>query len=339
MDIPPRNYSAPFNSSDFDFSSGGDPMDTRTSINTGFAGFRWNLARNLLVFPAVSAVSSRITTESNIEAGYCIFYIDMQILSVRVQSSVYEERILDSTTRISDGESEDLTYTYLPDCRAPIPPTGCATSHAYKPINITIPRLRYISIMAALSKALPGADLTTSRQSGLYASGYINPEAAEVLYRSHNITKTMHTIAHYVTVALRANDTILERQNDTNNSTHLPADYVAPSHRVAGTVYVQTVLLHVRWGWLAFPGVLLLIVAGLLFETIRTSQREALGVWKNNVLAVLLNTQWKPETDMMGATTSKQLEKIAEGLEARVIQGTGFADPERSVVIRRRHAN
>jgi hypothetical protein len=158
--------------------------------------------------------------------------------------------------------------------------------------------------------------------------------SAGVLDQSPNITKIMYTIAHYMTVALRANDTLLERQNEPDNSTRLPADYVAPSHRVNGTVYIQAVHLHVRWCWLAFPGALLLIVAGILFETIRTSRPEAVGVWKSNSLAVLLSTQWKPETGMMGATTSDELEKIAKGLEVRVVQGAGLADTKLSVVIR-----
>jgi hypothetical protein len=36
----------------------------------------------------------------------------------------------------------------------------------------------------------------------------------------------------------------------------------------------------------------------------------------------------------MGATTSDELEKIAKGLEVRVVQGAGLADTKPSVVIR-----
>ena len=172
--------------------------------------------------------------------------------------------------------------------------------------------------------------LTIYRQSALRGL-----QAAKSLCQSPNITKTMHTIAHYMTVALRANGTILAHQNDSQNKTDMPASFVAPSHRVKGTVYVQAVLLRVRWAWLVFPAALVLIVAGLLIETIRLSQLEGVGVWKNNALAVLLNTDWRPDRDHMGAATSEELEKLAEGLEARVVQGEGEGgEMKRMVVIR-----
>lgn len=62
---------------------------------------------------------------------------------------------------------------------------------------------------------------------------------------SPNITATMHTIAHYVSIARSGNDTLLAQQNDSNNATRLTTSYITPSHRVAGTVYMQTVLLRV----------------------------------------------------------------------------------------------
>jgi hypothetical protein len=145
----------------------------------------------------------------------------------------------------------------------------------------------------------------------------------------------MQTIARHLTVALRTNDTTLAHQDD--HSASLSASHVAPSHQVAGTVSVQIVLLHVRWGWLSFPAALLLLVAALLFETIRSSQPETVGVWKSNPLAVLLNTQWQPKTDMMGAATSDRLDNIAKDLEATVVCGGIVGAGARSVLIRRRH--
>lgn len=149
----------------------------------------------------------------------------------------------------------------------------------------------------------------------------------------------MHTIAHYMSVALRANDTLLAQQDDVNNATRLPVDYVAPSHRVSGTVYVQTTLLRVCWKFLLFPAVLVLLAAVLLFETIRTSRPDAVGVWKVNALAILLNTQWSPAPGMMGARTGKELDDVAEALEARVVQGEGLMGARRSVAIRKREVS
>jgi hypothetical protein len=79
-----------------------------------------------------------------------------------------------------------------------------------------------------------------------------------------------------------------------------------------------------------------LIVAGVLFETIRTSRHETIGVWKNNPLALLLNTQWRPESDMAGAGISAELEKIAKSLEVSVVREDGAEGAQRTVVIRER---
>ncbi|KAJ4346365.1 uncharacterized protein N0V89_010294 [Didymosphaeria variabile] len=349
--VLPKYLPAPQNTSKFDYGFPEDPQDTWTSLQAGITFFRWNLARNLLLVPSEERHESIVTSESTIEAGHCMFYLEMQTISAQVHNGVYQESVLGSTTKIDpvgnvdlqhlglDGiaefETGNIIYTYLPSCQLLSNPTQCEHSNDDKPVYITIPRQRYLSIIKALRKSLPMANVT-SWEIGLIADGFHNAEAAVSLYMSPNITKTMQTIAHYVTVALRANDTILERQKHPDNNTGISTDYVAPSHRVAGTVYVQTVLLHVRWGWLAFPVALTLVVAGLLFETIRTSRSQAIGVWKDNALAILLNTQWKPETEIMGAATSKELGMIAQGLEANIVQGEGVSSARRSVVIRNR---
>jgi hypothetical protein len=146
----------------------------------------------------------------------------------------------------------------------------------------------------------------------------------------------MHAIAHYMTIALRANDTILDIQNDPNNLTGIPADYVAPGHRVAGTVFVQATHLHVRWPWLSLPATLVVMVAVLLFGTITKSRNEAVGVWKNNPLAVLMNTEWRPDPGTLGAATSGEINKVAKQLEARIVHDSEDAmdGARRRVVIR-----
>lgn len=347
-----------FDVSNFDFGFQGKPRDTWTSINAGFAEFQWSLARNLLVFPAELERRSVISSESTIEAGYCFFYMNMQVISAEVNNGVYKEHILDSTTliqpyqslvddntnkeldsthRIGPSEEGNLTYSFTPDCQTLPAPVECRSKATPKPILITIPRRRYTSLLSAIHLAFPKDNLTTRRLGGLYSSGSGNPGTAEFLYRAHSIPDRMRNIAHYMTVALRANDTILARQNDPTNSTGLPDDFVALSHRVNGTAYVQAVHLHVRWAWLAFPATLLVLTAVLLFETIRTSRPDNIGIWKNNALAVLLNTQWKPEPSMIGAATSDGLDKIAKGLEARVVQGAEVSGASRLVTVRKRH--
>jgi hypothetical protein len=109
MPMSPSGYSAPYNPSQFDYGLTEQPQNTWTSIKAGFAAFRWNLARNLLVFPAGQARSSIITSESTIEAGYCIFYPNMQTLSARVQNGIYEEHVTNSTMQIQPHYNRQVT--------------------------------------------------------------------------------------------------------------------------------------------------------------------------------------------------------------------------------------
>jgi hypothetical protein len=267
--------------------------------------------------------------------------MSMQVMKAQVQNGVYSERVINETTAIQPGlngtpnhfesKEQDVVFSFQPECRTK---ASCIQIDA-KPKNLTISVSTQVSIIAALRQLLPSGNLTAFRQSGLNPSPFTMSDGSKSLYRSRNITKTMHTTAHYMTVALRANDTILEIQNDPENRTHIPADYVAPRHRVVGTVFIQTTHLRVRWPWLALPAALVLVVAVLLFETIRKSRNEAVGVWKNNPLAVLMNTEWRPDRGQLGAATSDEIDEMAKQLEARVVHDS--EDPQgcaRRIVIR-----
>lgn len=350
--------SAPYNASAFDYGFPGDPSDRWSSINAGFAMFRWKLARNLLQFPRGRSHSSIITSESSVEAGYCMFYPSMQVIAASVQNGIYNESIIYSSTEIEpyvhsiptfgmeNGTHQmllfdkgNITYTYRPpSCDATVS-TQCPNEQQQQPVSITLSRDRYTNIMGAISMSLPFVNISAGLRSAISTSGE-NGAAAEILYRAPNIPSIMEAIAHYATISLRANDTILERQkhaNSSNAATALSTDYVAPSHRVAGTVWVQTMRLRVRWAWLAFPTVLLLLATGLLFETIRMSRAQSIGVWKQNPLAVLLNTGWRPETDAMGAAaTSRELEDVAGALEARIVGADEGKSGRRCVVVRKK---
>jgi hypothetical protein len=225
-----------------------------------------------------------------------------------------------------------MTFTYTPNCQDIGQAEPCSLE-GIKTVELSIPVLTQRSLIAAVGESFLIGNLTTHRLGVDMSKDMPNPQAAELLYHSPNITKTMHNIAHYMTVALRANDTVLAQQNDPQNETTIPQSYVAPSHRVNGTVYVQVVHLRVRWGWLILPAALALIVAGLLIETIRLSQSDRIGIWKNNPLALLFNTEWRPEREGMGAATSAEIQKAGQTLEARVVQGGSEGEKMKRMVI------
>jgi hypothetical protein len=96
---------------------------------------------------------------------------------------------------------------------------------------------------------------------------------------------------------------------------------VGSTYQVIGTEYIQAIHLRVRWAWLSFPAALVLIAAVILFHTMWASRPKTVGVWKNNFLALPLNTRWRPDRNMMGASTTKRLDKVIENLEARIVRG------------------
>ncbi|KAF2132206.1 hypothetical protein P153DRAFT_429386 [Dothidotthia symphoricarpi CBS 119687] len=318
-----------------------------SSVASGFTEIGWQIARNLTVPPS-SMYSSAIASSSTIEAHRCIFYLSMHEILARVQNGVYSEQTLSETTKLQSlknlegaapapwtnetrliTDPDTMTFTYTPTC---LSSNQCIHGDT-APRNITIKEYIYQSILAATaaSEVFELQGISTFGQNGLQG-----PESLQLLYRSPNITKTMYTVAQYINLALRSNDTTLHKQDDPGNSTKTPADYVAPSHRISGLVFVQAVQLRVRWPWLAFPIALIVAVIALLVGTIVASRHDKVGVWKNNPLAVLLNTAWRPDTDDMGAATSDGLEKLAKGLEARVVLNRehALADTRRVIEVR-----
>jgi hypothetical protein len=323
----------------FDYGFPGSPMLTNNSLDSGSALFQWELARGLTLVETDNRVFEPfITSSSTFEAGTCILYMEMRVINAQVHNGIYSERTIRSTTEVKPvtgditnwgDNSLNMTFTFTPNCQDIGQAEPCSLE-GMKTVELSLPYATYINLIAAVGRALPIGNLTAVRRSGLSGG-----EAAQSLYRSPNITKTMHTVAHYGTVALRANDTILAQQNDPQNKTVTSQSYVAPSHRINGTVYVQAVYLRVRWIWLTLPVALALIVAGLLFETIRLSQSDRIGIWKNNPLALLFNTEWRPEREGMGAATSAEIQKASQTLESRVVQeGSEGEKMKRMVIVR-----
>jgi hypothetical protein len=323
----------------FDYGFLGSPMLTNNSLDSGFALFQWELARGLTWIFSNESYEPSITSSSTFEAGICIFDLEMRVINARVQNGIYSERTIRSTTEIKSASNEYLPddkmiFTYTPSCQDVGQAEPCSLE-GMKTVELSIPFLEYHYLIAAIGNGFPSGNLTTSIERGLWSNDNAYLQVAELLYRSPNITKTMQTIAYYLTFALRANDTILAQQNDPQNKTVTSQNYVAPSHRINGTVYVQAVHLHVRWIWLTLPAALALIVAGLLFETIRLSQSDRIGIWKNNPLALLLNTEWRPEREAMGAATSAEIQNAGQTLEARVVQeGSEGEKMKRMVIVR-----
>jgi energy-coupling factor transporter transmembrane protein EcfT len=102
-------------------------------------------------------------------------------------------------------------------------------------------------------------------------------EMMQTLYLTPNITNMVHTLAHYMKVALRSINTFEDYQTNLLNGTGLPKDYISPKERVAGRVFVDVIHVRVRWPWLILPALLMSLAFTLLVATILQTRGEKIG--------------------------------------------------------------
>jgi hypothetical protein len=245
---PYLDRNAHCNNPNFEYGFPGSPESTTTSLDSGFTVFKWQAARNLTHEFNTRTYDSSLTSSSTLEAGMCIIYLSMDVIHAQVRNGEYSENIVTSTTEVSIIQEPNsynhslsdgiLVFTYTPACQDMAKAELCSLGDK-KVMELKLSTTTHVNLIASIAKNLPTGNLTTLHESGL--SGQATSES---LYRSPNINETMHQIANYVNIAL-----------------HSP-DFITPSHSINGTVYIHAVHLEVRWGWLALPATLSLIVAG-----------------------------------------------------------------------------
>jgi hypothetical protein len=155
----------------------------------------------------------------------------------------------------------------------------------------------------------------------------------KMMYQTRNITDAVVNLAHHMSVALRSNDTTLHKQENSGSG---PEEYVAPSHRVTGTVYRDQLHVAVRWAWLSLPALLVALVFILLATTIIETRRQKVGIWKDSPLALLLHSQWESsaEQNVIGARTADEIAQKVSGLKATLVKDTE-GDEMRGVIKRK----
>ncbi|KAK9415826.1 hypothetical protein SUNI508_10126 [Seiridium unicorne] len=103
------------------------------------------------------------------------------------------------------------------------------------------------------------------------------------LYKADNITRAMYTMTKSMTVAIRANRTNILQERENNSQ------LIAPEEAVNGTVWVQQQFVSVRWGWVAFPAVLIILATIFLVATIMSTRAKHIGFWKTSPLTLLFH--------------------------------------------------
>ncbi|PVI04523.1 hypothetical protein DM02DRAFT_725689 [Periconia macrospinosa] len=290
---------------------------------SALAGISWVRATDL----ATSSVDIKyISKNSKLESGTCIIYSELQEISAKVEHSVYTEKVLRHETRADNADFLDdntarlfgnatappIKFSYKPSCPTDSSATYCNETE----MSLSVDLMANNYVLNGISYVMGyGGNVST----GVWDEQIGHPEL-KMLYLSPNITKSMENLAHYLTVALRSNDTTLLVQSDPNNSTKYPKDFVAPSHIVRGYSHVERIYVRIRWGWFALPAALIVLVALLLIGTIKATKDHQVGIWKDNPLALLLHTQWRPDdSSAVQGSTQAEVIRSVKGLETRVV--------------------
>lgn len=281
-----------------------------------------------------------ISADSTVEAKRCTLYTAVHDIHARVQGGVYVESLASEVLAAKEGRDEKQASSWIYEY---------APSHA-PPRNFSIASDQQGAMFDGTNLIIHGVNngvgVLIIRMRGIgeyYSSGQSTMSQLgvipELLYQLPNITDSIYSLAHYMNVAMRSNDTLLERQGrqrtnpSAQNSTNTESenDYVAPSHRVEGTVNVMQIHVAIRWGWLAMPGALTILASILLATTIFESYRYRVGIWKDSPLAMLLNSHWEPGLGRQGegAVTAHDAARGVKGLRARFVSGReGSKDTE-----------
>jgi hypothetical protein len=193
------------------------------------------------------------------------------------------------------------------------------------PANISITGQQNIVLLQGVAHLIGQGNVSFGMKDSLSGT-----EVLKMLYQPRNITESIHSLVHYINIALRSNHTILHSSEKGEEAAGGSATYITPSHRVKGTVYIVELHVAVRWAWLALPGLVALLTGLLLAFTMIESHSQRVGIWKDNPLALLLYSEWYPGPRQSNAPaiTTEEIERDMKGLGAVLVH---WEDEEKRV--------
>ncbi|KAF1990951.1 hypothetical protein K402DRAFT_167875 [Aulographum hederae CBS 113979] len=104
----------------------------------------------------------------------------------------------------------------------------------------------------------------------------------------------------------------------------------AGSRRAEGKAWEKVTYMEVRWEWIVFPIVLLVLATGLLAASMVVSRKEGGALWKTSSLALLFHgvEGWREEE--LGSGRSSDVQGLARGMVVRraTVDGGGDGDGE-----------
>ncbi|CAO2649241.1 Nn.00g066260.m01.CDS01 [Neocucurbitaria sp. VM-36] len=268
---------------------------------------------------------SYIAHNSTIESRRCKFYTCLQVIQARVENGVYSEtvsrEVINATFDDNVTNFGAYTYTYIHEngSSTNITLTKVQQNTLLQDIQIPFEGLERYSADPGVGGRIKYGNVSMERNDQL-----LGADILQNLYLATNLTDMVYTVARHMNVALRSVQTSIDLQADPKNTTGLPRDYISPKNRVPGLVHINKIHVRVRWGWLALPAFLAILVLTLLVATILVSEKEKVGVWKDSPLPLLLFSRWEGDNKSVVACarTEKEIRYAAEGIRARLVNDT-----------------
>ncbi|KAL1966045.1 hypothetical protein VTN77DRAFT_4985 [Rasamsonia byssochlamydoides] len=245
------------------------------NITGAFSAVQWVKALgNIGNYPPVGDSAMPypyVAPQTTFEAVRCLFYFGVREVSATVTNGIYSEHVLNEYlnnghTLISPWDGLDLVYQ---------PPFA-------KPNENNNGTFR-ISNMADEIITSEFMYLLTGNVSVTSSAGFQGSDLILLLWMAQNMTRSMESVALYMTNALRGNDSELLAQEENNPRA------IAPTQAVLGTVWIQEQIVVVNWAWLALPLAVIVAAAVFIRATIIRTSRASIGVWKNSPLALFFH--------------------------------------------------
>ncbi|KAF2189313.1 hypothetical protein K469DRAFT_748002 [Zopfia rhizophila CBS 207.26] len=265
--------------------------------------------------------SEKIRPTMPYEAGRCIFYLSVKQFQARVDNGIYTEKLLDEYLHVSNA-TQRPTYTYDDTEYFIRDPWNWEEDLVFNaPFeldrNFTVGYRSFDSIISAFW----GDNFLMGNVSMSSAARFQGDPIAIMLLKADNVTRAMHNMAHYMTISLRSNSTLL-LQNKLQN-----ASAIAPEQVVQGQVWQQAQFVTVRWIWLALPCATILLAFVFLGVVIVGTRNRPVGIWKSSPLTLFfqckLAESWERHAslDNEALNTVDSMEKTAAKLNASAMGG------------------
>ena len=240
-----------------------------------------------------SLISKTIDSSDDASAWECALSYCVNTYSAAVHDGDFEEHVVLSWLNNSASYLQDSDLIYRPSASV---------------INMTgdYPEFRVANLAARamnsfMSKTFTGSGgINSSRSGSAFSSDVI-----QALYATEDYSSTIENLAASMTKNIR-------QQNDSD---------FGP---LRGIAYKSQTYVHVRWAWLCYPTILVLLTLFLLTGIIVENAYDELRVWGASNIALLFHGQGLPLEDVshVPINTISQMTAKAKAVEVHLIKAS-----------------